>query len=103
MFYILITFTAPATADEQSAAKTLPAADDAWLDVWHSKFSDSMDFTAQQLDEFFALEGFAYGGVHALIDFLPGPKQAVLVLDFMHAQALLKIGSTNYHVMNHFG
>ena len=57
MFYILITFTAPATADEQTAAKTLPAADDAWLDVWHSKFSDSMDFTAQQLDEFFALEG----------------------------------------------
>jgi hypothetical protein len=28
-----------------------------WFDNWHSSLTDSMDFTAQQLDEFFALEG----------------------------------------------
>lgn len=27
-----------------------------WLDNWHSNFSDSMDYTAQRLDEFFALD-----------------------------------------------
>ncbi|HCV19175.1 MAG TPA: hypothetical protein DGF36_13740, partial [Alteromonas sp.] len=26
-----------------------------WLDNWHSRFSESMDYTAQRLDEFFAL------------------------------------------------
>ena len=26
-----------------------------WLDNWHSSFSESMDYTAQRLDEFFAL------------------------------------------------
>ena len=27
-----------------------------WLDSWHSNFSESMDYTAQRLDEFFALD-----------------------------------------------
>ncbi|WP_296051317.1 hypothetical protein [uncultured Alteromonas sp.] len=32
-----------------------PPATESWLDNWHSNFSDSMDYTAQRLDEFFAL------------------------------------------------
>ena len=57
VFILLITVSTPVNADEQTETPPLPAADDAWLDVWHSKFSNSMDYTAQQLDEFFALEG----------------------------------------------
>lgn len=40
---------------ERDKPQQTPPATESWLDNWHSNFSDSMDYTAQRLDEFFAL------------------------------------------------
>lgn len=43
------------SVDRDDPAETSPPTQ-TWLDNWHSNFSDSMDYTAQRLDEFFALD-----------------------------------------------
>ncbi|MFS1704140.1 hypothetical protein FJ444_09965 [Aestuariibacter sp. GS-14] len=57
VIYFLCALSTQTFAEEQTDITSLPPADDAWLDIWHSKFSNSMHYTAQQLDEFFALDG----------------------------------------------
>jgi len=43
------------TSVERDKPQQNPPATESWLDNWHSNFSESMDYTAQRLDEFFAL------------------------------------------------
>lgn len=40
---------------ERDKPQQSPPVTESWLDNWHSNFSESMDYTAQRLDEFFAL------------------------------------------------
>lgn len=43
------------TSVERDKPQQNPPVTESWLDNWHSNFSESMDYTAQRLDEFFAL------------------------------------------------
>lgn len=59
--YALSTFVAAQEKEPEQVTEStpsqMPQTTNSWLDNWHKNFSESMDFTAQQLDEFFALEG----------------------------------------------
>lgn len=62
LLFLLLSLSAQGfAADEQKTNEetqnTPTQPESHWLDTWHNNFSESLDYTAQQLDEFFALEG----------------------------------------------
>lgn len=53
---LLVYFTSEGLCQQTDESPT-PPQETKWYDVWHADFSDSMNDTARELDEFFALDG----------------------------------------------